>query len=115
MARLARSDSLVETIQIQIYLEDIPEWGQCDFRRYPARFGDPNYVYQPCSNGTLRDRNERSRDREQTGGQDRINRSTNRNRYVTLINNLRSNLYEQSQEIPVDTRQIESESQGFGS
>ena len=62
MARLAHSDSLVETIQIQIYLEDIPEWGQCDFRRYPARFGDPNYVYQPCANGTPRDRSERSRD-----------------------------------------------------
>ena len=62
MARLAHSDSLVETIQIQIYLEDIPEWGQRDFRRYPARFGDPNYVYQPCFNGTLRDRNEHSQD-----------------------------------------------------
>ena len=116
MARLAHSDSLVETIQTQIYLEDIPEWGQHDFRRYPARFGDPNYVYQPHSNGTLRDRNEHSQDQEQTGGHDRINRSTNRNRYVTPINNLRSNLYEQSQEIPVDTtRPIESDSQGFGS
>ena len=41
LVRLARNDALVETIQIHAYLEDIPEWGRHDFRRYLARFGDP--------------------------------------------------------------------------
>ena len=54
LVRLARNDSLVETIQINAYLEDIPEWGRHDFRRYPAGFGDPNYVYQPRVNGVTR-------------------------------------------------------------
>ena len=58
LVRLARNDALVETIQIHAYLEDIPEWGRHDFRRYPARFGDPNYVYQPRVNGVTRERSE---------------------------------------------------------
>ena len=65
VVRLARNDALVETIQIHAYLEDIPEWGRHDFRRYPARFGDPNYVYQPRVNGVTRERSEWNRYQEE--------------------------------------------------
>ena len=39
--RLAENDALVERIQTTEYLEDIPMWGQQDYRLYPPRYGDP--------------------------------------------------------------------------
>ena len=35
LAHMAKSDSIVETIQIHFYLEDVPDVGRIDFRRYP--------------------------------------------------------------------------------
>ena len=32
---MAKSDAIVEMIQIHAYLEDVPEVGRRDFRRYP--------------------------------------------------------------------------------
>ena len=42
---MAKSDSIVEMIQVHVYLEDVPDTGRRDFRRYPPHYGDPNYVY----------------------------------------------------------------------
>ena len=84
-------------------------WSRHDFRRYLARFGDPNYVYQPQVNGVTRGRSEQDRYQERENNQERVNRSNNHNRYETPINNLRESLYEQSLEVPIDTiRQEES-------
>ena len=35
LACMAKSDAIVEMIQIHAYLEDVPEVGRRDFRRYP--------------------------------------------------------------------------------
>ena len=35
LAHMAKSDSIVEMIQIHAYLEDVPDVGRRDFRRYP--------------------------------------------------------------------------------
>ena len=41
--RLAENDALVELIQTTEYLDDVPTWGQRDYRLYPPRYGDPFY------------------------------------------------------------------------
>ena len=41
--RLAENDTLVELIQTTEYLDDIPTWGQRDYRLYPPQYGDPFY------------------------------------------------------------------------
>ena len=41
--RLAVNDALVELIQTTEYLDDVPTWGQRDYRLYPPRYGDPFY------------------------------------------------------------------------
>ena len=41
--RLAENDALVELIQTMEYLDDIPTWGQRDYRLYPPHYGDPFY------------------------------------------------------------------------
>ena len=41
--RLAENDALVELIQTPEYLDDVPTWGQRDYRLYPPRHGDPFY------------------------------------------------------------------------
>ena len=41
--RLAENDALVECIQTMEYLDDIPTWGQRDYRLYPPQYGDPFY------------------------------------------------------------------------
>ena len=41
--RLAESDALVEFIQTTEYLDDVPTWGQRDYRLYPPQYGDPFY------------------------------------------------------------------------
>ena len=41
--RLAKNDALVELIQTTEYLDDVPTWGQRDYRLYPPHYGDPFY------------------------------------------------------------------------
>ena len=41
--RLAENDALVELIQTTEYLDDVPAWGQRDYRLYPPQYGDPFY------------------------------------------------------------------------
>ena len=41
--RLAENDALVDLIQTTEYLDDVPTWGQRDYRLYPPRYGDPFY------------------------------------------------------------------------
>ena len=41
--RLSENDALVELIQTTEYLDDVPTWGQRDYRLYPPRYGDPFY------------------------------------------------------------------------
>ena len=41
--RLAENDALVELIQTTEYLDDVPTWGQRDYRFYPPHYGDPFY------------------------------------------------------------------------
>ena len=40
---LAKNDALVELIQTTEYLDEVPTWGQRDYRLYPPRYGDPFY------------------------------------------------------------------------
>ena len=41
--RLAENDALVELIQTTEYLDDVPTWGQRDYRLCQPRYGDPFY------------------------------------------------------------------------
>ena len=41
--RLAENDALVELIQTTEYLDDVPTWGQRDYRLYPPQYSDPFY------------------------------------------------------------------------
>ena len=41
--RLAENDALVELIQTMEYLDDVPTWGQRDYRLHPPWYGDPFY------------------------------------------------------------------------
>ena len=41
--RLAENNALVELIQTTEYLDDVPTWGQQDYRLYPPWYGDPFY------------------------------------------------------------------------
>ena len=63
LAHLANSDTLIETIQIQIYLDDVPEWGRRDFHRYLTRYGDSNYIYRSRQLGDNWERDNRLRDK----------------------------------------------------
>ena len=40
---LAKNDALVELIQTTEYLDEVPTWGQRDYRLYPPHYGDPFY------------------------------------------------------------------------
>ena len=40
---LAKNDALVELIQTTEYLDEVPTWGQRDYRLYPPCYGDPFY------------------------------------------------------------------------
>ena len=37
------NDALVELIQTTEYLDDVPTWGQRDYRLYPPHYRDPFY------------------------------------------------------------------------
>ena len=91
MTRMAKSDSIVEMIQIHAYLEDVPDLGRSDYRRYPPRYGDPHYIYKPQVNGDTRERERDNRVREHSNlsERERLECSNAHNRYVTPINNLR--------------------------
>ena len=41
--RLAENNALVELIQTMEYLDDVPTWGQRDYRLYPPQYGDLFY------------------------------------------------------------------------
>ena len=41
--RLAENDALVELIQTTEYLDEVPTWGQRDYRLYLPHYGDPFY------------------------------------------------------------------------
>ena len=41
--RLAENDALVDLIETTEYLDDVPTWGQWDYRLYPPHYGDPFY------------------------------------------------------------------------
>ena len=41
--RLAENHALVELIRTTEYLDDVPTWGQRDYRLYPPQYGDPFY------------------------------------------------------------------------
>ena len=94
---MAKSDSIVQMIQIQAYLEDVPEVGRHDFRRYPPHYGDPNYVYRPRPNSEIRDRECLSRNGERLGILERDRNECNGqvNRCLTPINNLCEGICEQ--------------------
>ena len=40
---LAKNDALVELIQATEYLDEVPTWGQRDYRLYSPHYGDPFY------------------------------------------------------------------------
>ena len=61
LAPMAKSDAIVEMIQIHAYSEDVPEVGRRDFRRYPHQYGDPNYIYRPRPSNEIRDRDHMNR------------------------------------------------------
>ena len=52
--RLAENDALVELIQTTEYLDDVPIWGQRDYRLYPPRYGDPFYRGRGRGRGKMR-------------------------------------------------------------
>ena len=68
--RLAENDALVELIQTTEYLEDMPIWGQRDYRLYPPRYGDPFYRRRGRGRGRGRRdwMGERPFERETNGG-----------------------------------------------
>ena len=90
LAHMAKSDSIVEMIQVHAYLEDVPDIGRRDFRRYPPHYGDPNYMFRPKVNGDNRERyqNNRMRERSNLTERERIDCSNAGNRYLTPLNNL---------------------------
>ena len=56
--RLAENDALVELIQITEYLDDVPTWGQRDYRLYPPQYGGPFYRGRGQGRGRGRGRRE---------------------------------------------------------
>ena len=73
--RLAENDALVKLIQTTKYFEDMPTWGQRDYRLYPPRYGDPFYRGRARGRGRGRGRrdwlSERPFKRETNGGSGR--------------------------------------------
>ena len=62
--RLAENDALVELIQTTEYLDDVPTWGQRDYRFYPPHYGDPFYRGKGRGRGTGRGRREWLQERQ---------------------------------------------------
>ena len=68
---LAENDALVELIQTIEYLDDVPTWGQRDYRLYSPWYGDPFYRGRSRGRGRGRGRRkwlqERQMDRPNGG------------------------------------------------
>ena len=62
--RLAENDALMELIQTTEYLDDIPTWGQRDYRLYPPGYGDPFYRGRGRGRGQGRGRREWLQERQ---------------------------------------------------
>ena len=62
--RLAENDALVELIQTTEYLDDVPTWGQRDYRLYPPQYGDPFYRGRGRGRGRGRRRREWLQERQ---------------------------------------------------
>ena len=67
--RLAKNDTLVELIQTTEYLDDVPTWGQRDYRLYPPQYGNPFYRGRDRGRGRGRGRREWLQERQM----DRLN------------------------------------------
>ena len=65
--RLAENDALVELIQTTEYLDDVPTWGQRDYRLYPPQYGDPFYRGRGRGRGRHEWLQERQMDRPSGG------------------------------------------------
>ena len=65
--RLAENDALVELIQTTEYLDDVPTWGQRDYRLYPPQYGDPFYRGRGRGRGRHEWLQERQMDRPNGG------------------------------------------------
>ena len=65
--RLAENDALVELIQTTKYLDDVPTWGQRDYRLYPPQYGDPFYRGRGRGRGRCEWHQERQMDRPNGG------------------------------------------------
>ena len=58
---MAKSDSIVEMIQVHVYLEDVPDISKRDFRSYSPHYSDPNYMFIPKVNGDNREKEQNNR------------------------------------------------------
>ena len=94
--RLAENDALVELIRTTEYLDDVPTWGQRDYRLYPPQYGDPFY------RGRGRGRREWLQERQM----DRSNRGFGRG--YSQGNNIRT------QQAPTDRPQLNRQEDGYG-
>ena len=65
--RLTENDALVELIQTTEYLDDVPPWGQRDYRLYPPQYGDPFYRGRGRGRGRREWLQERQMDRPNGG------------------------------------------------
>ena len=65
--RLAENDALVELIQTTEYLDDVPTWGQRDYRHYPPQYGNPFYRGRGRGRGRREWLQERQMDRPNGG------------------------------------------------
>ena len=65
--RLAQNDALVELIQTTEYLDDVPTWGQRDYRLYPPQYGDTFYRGRGRGRGRCEWLQERQMDRPNGG------------------------------------------------
>ena len=65
--RLAENDALVELIQTTEYLDDVPTWGQRDYRLYVPQYGDPFYRERGRGRGRREWIQERQRERPNGG------------------------------------------------
>ena len=98
LARMAKSNSIVEMVQIYAYLKDVVDLGRRDYRRYPPCYGDPHYIYKPKINGDNweRERDNRVREHVNLSQRERLEQNNACNQYLTPINNLREEIMDKS-------------------
>ena len=104
--RLAENDALVELIQTTEYLDDVPTWGQRDYRLYPPWYGDPFY------RGRGRGRGRGGRGRREWLQEGQINRPNGGfGRGYAQGNNTRA----QQQQVSTDRPQVARQEDGWSS